>query len=132
MTTLPSKDIGARLKALRKAKELKQSEVAKQGNISTNSLSAWERGEFTDIKVSHLLPVCQLLGVSIEKVLTGHDNREEFEKEKLQEAMVMILNLYKDFLPQMTAEELSHKILCAYHAESKDEFISSLETVFKR
>jgi len=132
MLTLLSKDIGNRLKALRKGKELKQSEVAKHGRITANSLSAWERGEFTDIKVSHLLPVCQLLGVSVEKAITGHDSREEFEKEKLQEAIVMILNLYKDFLPQMTAEELSHKIMCAYHAESKDEFISSLETVFKR
>ena len=72
---------GQFIKAIRKEKDLTQREVAEKLNISEKTVSKWETGNGLP-EVSLMLPLCELLGISVNELLSGErlDEKRYFEK----------------------------------------------------
>ena len=72
---------GRFIKALRKEKNLTQREIAESLNISEKTVSKWETGNGLP-EVSLMLPLCQLLEISVNELLSGErlDEKRYFEK----------------------------------------------------
>ena len=62
--------IGQFIKAVRKEKSLTQREVAEKLNISEKTVSKWETGNGLP-EVSLMLPLCELLEISVNELLSG-------------------------------------------------------------
>ena len=73
--------IGQFIKALRKEKKITQREVAERLGISEKTVSKWETGNGLP-EVSLMLPLCELLGISVNELLSGErlDEKRYFEK----------------------------------------------------
>ena len=73
--------IGQFIKACRKEKNLTQREVAERLCISEKTVSKWETGNGLP-EVSLMLPLCELLGISVNELLSGEllDEKRYFEK----------------------------------------------------
>ncbi|MCH5147903.1 MAG: helix-turn-helix transcriptional regulator [Clostridiales bacterium] len=73
--------IGQFIKAIRKEKNLTQREVAERLGISEKTVSKWETGNGLP-EVSLMLPLCELLGISVNELLSGErlDEKKYFEK----------------------------------------------------
>ena len=73
--------IGRFIKAMRKEKNFTQREVAEKLNISEKTVSKWETGNGLP-EVSLMLPLCELLGISVNELLSGErlDEKRYFEK----------------------------------------------------
>ena len=73
--------IGQFIKAIRKEKNLTQREVAEKLNISEKTVSKWETGNGLP-EVSLMLPLCELLEISVNELLSGErlDEKRYFEK----------------------------------------------------
>ena len=69
------------IKTCRKEKNLTQREVAEKLNISEKTVSKWETGNGLP-EVSLMLPLCELLGISVNELLSGErlDEKRYFEK----------------------------------------------------
>ncbi|MDT2905182.1 helix-turn-helix transcriptional regulator [Lactococcus lactis] len=63
---------GNKLKTLRKSKELTQSELARQLNLSKGTVSSYEQGKMYP-SVEVLIKMCQILGVSSDYLLGMED-----------------------------------------------------------
>ena len=72
---------GRFIKACRKEKNLTQREVAEKLNISEKTVSKWETGNGLP-EVSLMLPLCELLEISVNELLSGErlDEKKYFEK----------------------------------------------------
>ena len=72
---------GQFIKALRKEKNLTQREVAEKLNISEKTVSKWETGNGLP-EVGLMLPLCELLEISVNELLSGErlDQKQYFEK----------------------------------------------------
>lgn len=72
---------GQFIKACRKEKALTQREVAEKLNISEKTVSKWETGNGLP-EVSLMLPLCELLEISVNELLSGErlDEKKYFEK----------------------------------------------------
>ena len=72
---------GQFIKACRKEKNLTQREVAERLNISEKTVSKWETGNGLP-EVSLMLPLCELLEISVNELLSGErlDGKKYFEK----------------------------------------------------
>ena len=72
---------GQFIKAIRKEKNLTQREVAERLNISEKTVSKWETGNGLP-EVSLMLPLCELLEISVNELLSGErlDEKQYFEK----------------------------------------------------
>ena len=72
---------GRFIKALRKENNLTQREVAEKLNISEKTVSKWETGNGLP-EVGLMLPLCELLGISVNELLSGErlDEKRYFEK----------------------------------------------------
>lgn len=72
---------GQFIKAIRKGKNLTQREVAERLNISEKTVSKWETGNGLP-EVSLMLPLCELLEISVNELLSGErlDEKKYFEK----------------------------------------------------
>ena len=72
---------GQFIKAIRKEKDLTQREVAERLNISEKTVSKWETGNGLP-EVSLMLPLCELLEISVNELLSGErlDEKRYFEK----------------------------------------------------
>ena len=72
---------GQFIKACRKEKKLTQREVAEKLNISEKTVSKWETGNGLP-EVSLMLPLCELLEISVNELLSGErlDEKKYFEK----------------------------------------------------
>ncbi len=78
------KELGDRIKARREKRGLKQQDIANALDISPQAVSKWERGgNAPDIWV--LEPLAQLLGVTVDWLLTGSEERRD-----VFEAAVMV------------------------------------------
>jgi len=86
--------IGRKISALRKERDMTQNELAEKAGVSYQAVSSWERG-LTMPDISKLPGISQILGVSIDDLL---DNSNEVE-------------LIKDVLSQNTAVYASEKEL---------------------
>ena len=73
--------IGQFIKAIRKEKNLTQRAVAATLNISEKTVSKWETGNGLP-EVSLMLPLCELLEISVNELLSGEklDEKKYFEK----------------------------------------------------
>ena len=73
--------IGQFIKAMRKEKNFTQREVADRLNISEKTVSKWETGNGLP-EVSLMLPLCELLEISVNELLSGErlDEKQYFEK----------------------------------------------------
>ena len=72
---------GRFIKACRKEKNLTQREVAEKLNISEKTVSKWETGNGLP-EVSLMLPLCELLEISVNELLSGErlDEKKYYEK----------------------------------------------------
>ena len=72
---------GQFIKACRREKNLTQREVAEKLNISEKTVSKWETGNGLP-EVGLMLPLCELLGISVNELLSGErlDEKKYFEK----------------------------------------------------
>ena len=72
---------GRFIKACRKEKNLTQHEVAEKLNISEKTVSKWETGNGLP-EVGLMLPLCELLEISVNELLSGErlDGKKYFEK----------------------------------------------------
>ena len=72
---------GQFIKAIRKEKNLTQREVAERLSISEKTVSKWETGNGLP-EVGLMLPLCELLGISVNELLSGErlDEKRYFEK----------------------------------------------------
>ena len=72
---------GQFIKTMRKEKNFTQREIAERLNISEKTVSKWETGNGLP-EVSLMLPLCELLGISVNELLSGErlDEKRYFEK----------------------------------------------------
>ena len=73
--------IGQFIKSIRKEKNLTQREVAEKLGISEKTVSKWETGNGLP-EVSLMLPLCELLEISVNELLSGDrlDEKQYYEK----------------------------------------------------
>lgn len=73
--------IGQFIKAIRKEKNFTQREVAERLGISEKTVSKWETGNGLP-EVSLMLPLCELLEISVNELLSGErlDEKRYFQK----------------------------------------------------
>jgi transcriptional regulator with XRE-family HTH domain len=73
------KRIGAIIRTVRSLKRMSQGELAKQIPVNQSTISNFETGQ-SDIKLSHLLKILEVLELDPTKVLKGDWNPEDFWK----------------------------------------------------
>lgn len=84
--------IGDRVRAMRKAKQLSQAELAKRIGITQPSLSLIESGQTASLAGTTLDGLCRELGTTTEYILHG-TMQPDPEVTKLQGELIRILNL---------------------------------------
>jgi len=92
---------GAFIAELRKEKSLTQKELAEKLSISDKTVSKWETGKGLP-EVSLMLPLCKMLEISVNELLTGERLVDSDYKQKAEEN---IMDLMKE------KEESKRKIL---------------------
>lgn len=81
--------IGKFILECRKEKQLTQQELASKLNITDKAISKWENGRcMPDLEL--IKPLCELLGITINELLSGERLTEENYQEKLEENMLRI------------------------------------------
>lgn len=93
--------IGKFIQATRKEQQLTQREVAEKLNISDKTVSKWETGNGLP-EVDLMLPLCNILGISINELLSGEKLDEKQYHERAEEN---IMNLIQE------KEEAKKKII---------------------
>ena len=84
------KNIGAFLQQLRKSKGLTQKELAEQIGVSDKTISKWENGNsFPD--TSMLLPLCNVLDITVNELLTCEKILPENYSIKAEENMISFI-----------------------------------------
>ena len=88
--------IGQFIANCRKDKKLTQEQLAEKLNISKNAVSKWERG-ICLMDMSLLKPLSEILGVSVNDILSGEKISEDKIKEKSEENIIKLseFNHYK-------------------------------------
>ena len=82
--------VGNFIKSLRNEKGMTQKELAQNLSISDKTVSKWETGNgLPDIE--NLQPLCGLLGISINELLSGEKLPENEYTGKAEENMIMLL-----------------------------------------
>ncbi|MDR0445505.1 MAG: helix-turn-helix domain-containing protein [Oscillospiraceae bacterium] len=90
-------DIGIKLRALRRARELTQEELADFLGVSFQAVSKWERGEgYPDITL--LPPIARYFDVSLDELLGADEERKRAETyrellKKYPNDITLMLNL---------------------------------------
>lgn len=88
------KNIGAFLQQLRKSKGLTQKELAEQIGVSDKTISKWENGNsFPD--TSMLLPLCNVLDITVNELLTCEKILPENYSIKAEENMISLIEKNK-------------------------------------
>lgn len=89
-------DIHERIRVLREAKGLSQSDIANSLKIATQNYWKIEKGK-TELTVSRLTQIAEILGVSVIKLLTGEAQKVEDSEEvkKLEEEVKYWINKQK-------------------------------------
>ena len=103
------KTVGPRIKALRKAKNLTQQEVADYLNVKRPNLSKIEKGEVTPT-LKHILRLCEFFQVSIQFLILGKQSKElpDFQ-EMTHKIFEMLDHMSKN--PSFMHAMLSHYFL---------------------
>lgn len=87
---------GQFIAACRKNKKLTQEQLAENLNVSKNAVSKWERG-ICLMDMSLLKPLSEILGVSVNDILSGEKISDDKIKEKSEENLIELsqYNHYK-------------------------------------
>ena len=78
--------IGKFISKLRKDKKLTQEELAEQLHISSKSISRWETGKCMP-DISLLIPLSEILDVSVNELILGEHIKEENMKQKTEQTI---------------------------------------------
>ncbi len=96
--------IGKFIAEKRKTKKLTQSELAEQLGVSDRSISNWENGKNMP-DLSLFKPICSILDITINELLSGKNLNELDYQEKFEENIVNTIaystkkiNKYRDFI----------------------------------
>ncbi len=110
------KEVGKRLKQIRTALELNQRDLAEQADLSQSAIAQFENGDRLP-STTALQSICRVLGVSMEKVLSGSGSESEDPgKEVILERMmqkarglsrenILTLNRFVEQLPPEKKDE---------------------------
>ncbi|MBE7086130.1 MAG: helix-turn-helix transcriptional regulator [Clostridiales bacterium] len=82
--------IGKFIKALRKEQGWTQSELAEKLNVSDKTVSKWETGKGLP-EVSLMMPLCRLLGISVNELLSGERLSETQYHQKAEENIMSLM-----------------------------------------
>ena len=83
--------IGKYISIKRKDKNLTQAEFAEKLGVSDRSVGNWENGRNMP-DLSLFKPICEILDISINELLSGEDIKEEKYQEKLEENIINTIN----------------------------------------
>ncbi len=84
--------IGKFIANMRKAKKLTQEELSEKLGITKNAVSKWERG-LCLMDMSLLRPLSEILGVSINEILSGEKIENNDIEEKSEENIIKLTEL---------------------------------------
>ena len=76
---------------IRKEKNMTQKQLAEELLISDRTVSKWETGKGMP-DVSLMMPLCEVLGITVNELLSGERISDEDYKKKAEENMVNILD----------------------------------------
>lgn len=76
---------------MRKEKRLTQKELAERLDVSDKAVSKWETGNGLP-EVSLMLPLCEILGISVNELLSGKQLDERHYQEKAEENIVHLMS----------------------------------------
>lgn len=85
--------IGKFIANIRKEKKLTQEQIAEKLGVSVNAVSKWERG-ICLMDMSLLKPLSNILDVSINEILSGERIEDENFKNKADENIINMKELY--------------------------------------
>ncbi len=92
--------IGQFISQMRKDKGLTQKQLADELLISDRTISKWETGKGLP-DVSLMMPLCEILGITVNELLTGERLSDEDYKQKAEENIVNILGEKKNNIKKM-------------------------------
>lgn len=103
---MDSRIIGNFIKEQRTQKALTQKQLAEKLGVTDKAISRWETGKGIP-DVSLLIPLSEVLGVSVNEILIGERIEEEKKIEKYEETIVNTLKINKKQISKL------HKIIYA-------------------
>ena len=83
--------IGKFIAKCRKTKKITQSELAEQLGITNRSVSNWETGKNMP-DLSLFKPLCEILGITINELLSGEKLNKEQYQEKFEENFISVIS----------------------------------------
>jgi len=86
--------IGKFISSLRKEKGYTQEQLAEKLNVSNKSISRWENGN-TMPDLSLIPKLCEILGISINELLSGERIENDEYQKKLEENIIINMDLLK-------------------------------------
>ena len=84
-------EIGKFIKEMRKEKGITQSELADKLLISNKTVSKWETGNGLP-EVSLMMPLCEILGVSVNELLSAQKLDEKEYRKKAEDNIMSLVN----------------------------------------
>lgn len=93
--------IGKFISSLRKEKKYTQEELAEKLNVSNKSISRWENGN-TMPDLSLIPKLCEILGISINELLSGERIESDEYQKKLEENIIINMDLLKKKINNFT------------------------------
>lgn len=84
--------IGRFITDIRKEHKLTQKQLAEKLNISDKTISKWETGKGLP-EVSLMMPLCEILGINVNELLSGERLSDETYREKAEEN---VMNLVRE------------------------------------
>lgn len=87
--------IGRFIRELRMEKCMKQRDVAEQLGVTDKTVSKWECGNGLP-EVALMLPLCTILGISVNELLAGERLEDEDYRDRAEENIVNIIKEYQE------------------------------------
>lgn len=87
--------IGRFIRELRVEKGMKQRDVAEHLGIADKTVSKWECGKGLP-EVALMLPLCAVLGINVNELLSGERLEDEEYRDRAEENMVNIIKKYQE------------------------------------
>lgn len=91
--------IGKYISECRKAQKITQSELAEQLGVTDRSISNWENGKNMP-DLSLFKPLCEILNITINELLSGEKINNDNYQEKLEENIINTINYSNKKLEQ--------------------------------
>lgn len=96
---------GSFIASLRKEKDMTQAELAEKIGVTDRAVSKWECGNgFPDVAL--MLPLCQVLGIDVNELLSGEKISDDLLRKKSEENIMTILEEQKESRKKLTVSIL--------------------------